>query len=138
MLGALVATTLSIYLTWLGLAWFNRHHPSTCDAPMHTYDHWKCQRKRPHLGRHRSNNYTSSRIPKVWRGRQLLRWWKGRQQAKKRYFEADKNLPSVFSVKRVLFPTRFDPLPVVPSVVETLNKAARSLRERAENGENQP
>lgn len=31
------------------------------------YGDWTCQRRRWHLGRHRYRNYTTPRIPRLWR-----------------------------------------------------------------------
>lgn len=68
------------------------------------YGHWTCDRPQRHLGRHRFNNYTIGRIPRVWHVRRLLA-----------AFRTDRRVRRVTSGKagygyrRALFPTRYDP-----------------------------
>ena len=68
------------------------------------YGHWTCTRPRRHLGRHRFNNYTVSRIPRVWR---LRRLWGS--------FQADRRLRRLnngkrgYDYRRALFPARYEP-----------------------------
>jgi len=68
------------------------------------YGHWTCRRRRFHLGRHQSINYTYPRIPRVWR---LRRLW-GSFQADRRIMQIS-NGKSGFGYRRALFPTRYDP-----------------------------
>jgi hypothetical protein len=66
------------------------------------YGHWRCQRNRYHLGRHRFQNYTVPRMPRVW---QLQRLW-GAARTNRRMRG---HLKAGYSYRRALYPTRYDP-----------------------------
>jgi len=78
---------------------------------MWSYRHWSCQRE-PHLwGRHRFNNYTGARVPHVWAVRKLWRLFKGNR----RLGRLDDKIGTkgrLFDYREVLFPDRYDPVPV--------------------------
>jgi hypothetical protein len=69
------------------------------------YGHWTCGRRRLHIGRHRFNNYTVPRVPRVWRLRRLVA-----------SFRVDQRLRRIndgkrgYGYRRALFPTRYDPV----------------------------
>lgn len=73
------------------------------------YGHWTCGRPARHLGRHRFNNYTMPRIPRIWRVRRL---WGA--------FKADRRVRRLsshggYGYRKVLFPSRYNPLTEEPS-----------------------
>jgi hypothetical protein len=103
----------------------------TCNARMWSYDHWHCQRE-PHLfGRHRTNNYTGSRIPHVWRIRTLLRYWRTNQKWKRDYYKPGApNKPRLMSYRQVLFPDHYDPIPVSAKTVAEARAYEAQLAEQ--------
>jgi len=70
------------------------------------YGHWTCERPRIHLGRHRYRNYTIGRLPRVWRFRHL--WTAFQLDRRVRRLIPDK--PG-FGYRKVLFPTKYEPVP---------------------------
>lgn len=84
-----------------------------CNARLWSYDHWHCQRRRFHLGRHRFNNYTAARIPHVWRVRALLEYRAANKRLRPHVKpcacgKAHKRTPLPY--REVLYPDRFDPV----------------------------
>jgi hypothetical protein len=71
---------------------------------------WRCQRRRFHVGRHRSRNYTRPRFPRFWR----IDMWRRTRAANRRIrnFGPDAKL---ISHRAYLFPSRFDPVSVTRS-----------------------
>ena len=69
------------------------------------YGHWTCERRRFHLGRHRFVNYTIARVPRVWHYERLWGAWK----ADRRLRRINKSKRG-FGYRRVLYPTRYDPM----------------------------
>ena len=67
------------------------------------YGHWTCQRQRFHFGRHRFNNYTIARIPRVWHVRNLFR--AARSEARLLRLGPRRT----FGYRRELYPTKYDP-----------------------------
>lgn len=72
---------------------------------------WPCTRTRWHGGRHRFRNYTWSRVPHAWRVKALWATWKTNQRLRGMGATGNGLLPYA----AVLYPSRFEPLPVVPS-----------------------
>ena len=89
--------------------------PNTCRAVLSAYDHWSCQRRRFHLGRHRFNNYTGARFPRLWR---LDRWARTLKCNRRlRGFRKDGGTaPRLVPHRGYLFPVRFDPVPIARHV----------------------
>lgn len=81
----------------------------TCNARMWSYDHWRCGRA-PHLfGRHRFNNYTGARIPRVWRLKMLWRVWDCNQRLRS-YQKPGDSQPRLMPYRQVLFPDHYEPI----------------------------
>lgn len=72
---------------------------------------WPCTSRRWHLGRHRFRNYTWSRIPRFWRVAALRDVYQTNQRLRSMGAGRDGLLP----FQAVLYPARFEPLPVVAS-----------------------
>lgn len=74
------------------------------------YGHWTCRRRRFHLGRHRSINYTIARIPRVWRVRRLWRDYRRDKATRQRFASHGVNKPGL-GYRRTLYPTKYQPEP---------------------------
>ncbi len=84
-----------------------------CGARMWAYDHWACDQARHSvLKRHRFNNYTGARIPRVWRVKAL---WRVRKCNKrllaqwKKYRQGNDGARLMF-YNQVLYPCRYEPI----------------------------
>lgn len=80
-----------------------------CKHTLSAYNHWHCQRRRFHPGRHRFNNYTAPRFPRFWR-LGMLRFTVNANR-RLRTYRALGTSPRMASHRRWLFPVRFDPIP---------------------------
>lgn len=83
---------------------------TVCGARMWSYDHWRCQRRRRHLGSHRANNYVGARIPRVWQVRALAHVFKVNQRRKRDYLKPGETKPRLMRYREVLFPDRYVPV----------------------------
>lgn len=72
------------------------------------YGHWTCQRERHHLGRHRFNNYTIGRIPRVWRLRRLWGAFQADRRIKGINALSRDNKLAGYGYRRTLFPAKYD------------------------------
>lgn len=89
----------------------------TCRHTLSAYDHWHCQKRRFHLGKHRFNNYTGARFPRFWR----LDNWRRTLKANRRLRagRTPEIAPRLCSHRRYLFPVRFEPVDVTTLKVPT-------------------
>lgn len=96
--------------------------PNTCRAVLSAYDHWSCQHRRFHLGRHRFNNYTGARFPRLWRLNQWVRTIRGNRRL--RGYGKLGSKPRLISHRSYLFPVRYEPVPVgMPDHVRSKDQA---------------
>lgn len=81
-----------------------------CGKRMWSYQHWTCQRPKHLWGRHRFNNYTGTRIPRVWRVKSLYRYWKGNRRLSRLDRTGKKG--RLLDYRQVLFPDKYEPVPI--------------------------
>lgn len=82
-----------------------------CNARMWSYDHWRCRRRRWHLGKHRFNNYVGARFPRFWRLAALNRVRDANRRLKG-YRKPGESKPRLLDYRRVLYPDTYAPVPV--------------------------
>ena len=83
---------------------------TTCEAQLSAYDHWHCQRRRCHFGRHRYNNYTGARFPRFWRIGKLIKTYQGNRRLRSYVKPGMEAKPRLLPYGKALFPVRFDPV----------------------------
>jgi hypothetical protein len=77
------------------------------------YGHWKCGRRRWHLGHHRFINYTVPRIPQFWRVAQLRRDFKYSRRSVRmaRAVGLSRKVVHPYPYRQTLFPATYKPIP---------------------------